>query len=208
MDFKETESKYFELKGRLDAGALTPEQFHAEVGELRVQDDEGRYWTIDARSGGWLLWEGSKWLESQPPGVVSAPPPTPAPAPGPRRGPGPVLLIGALAVAAVLCLVSLGGAGLILTRSGGPSGVEEPAAVGQQEAERIADDLVAQEFPDLVDAEKTMGSYENPAGTQFWTITYREDKEGEFEGVTSEIPYLVIVSVDKDTGEAIAAVSG
>ncbi len=208
MDFKEAESKYFELKGRLDAGTLTPEQFQAQVGELRVQDDEGRYWTIDARSGGWLLWDGSKWVPSQPPGAVSAPPPTPAPGPRPRRGPGPGLLVGALAVAAVLCLVSLGGAGLILTRSGGPSGVEEPAAVSQQEAERIAEDLVAQEFPDLVDAEKTVGSYENPAGTQFWTITYREDKEGEFEGVTYEIPYLVIVSVDKDTGEAIGAVSG
>ena len=41
MDFKEAESKYHELKGRLDAGALTPDQFAEEVAKLRVQDDQG-----------------------------------------------------------------------------------------------------------------------------------------------------------------------
>ena len=44
MNFQEAESKYFELKGRLNSGKLTAEQFRAEVGELRIQDEEGRYW--------------------------------------------------------------------------------------------------------------------------------------------------------------------
>ncbi len=210
MDFKEAESKYFELKGRLEAGALTPDQFSAEVAGLRVQDSEGRHWTIDASSGGWLQYDGTKWIPSQAPGGVSPPagPPSPS-APARKGGPSPVLLIGALAVAALLCLVSLGGAGLILARSGGgEGGEEEPAAISQQEAERIADDIIAEEFPDMKDADKTLGSYQNPAGTKFWTVTYRKDAEAELEGVTYEIPNLVIVSVDKDTGEAIAAVSG
>ena len=120
-----------------------------------------------------------------------------------------MLLIGALAVAALLCLVSLGGAGLILARSGGgEGGEEEPAAVSQQEAERIADDIIAEDFPDMEEADKTVGSYQNLTGTKFWTVTYRKDAEAELDGVTYEIPNLVIVSVDKDTGEAIAAVSG
>jgi hypothetical protein len=111
-------------------------------------------------------------------------------------------------VAAVLCLVALGGAGLILTRSGGETGgVQEPSAVSQEEAETIADDLISQQFPDMEDAEKVIGSYENAAGTKFWTITYRKDAQAEFEGQTYEIPNVVIVSVDQDTGEAIAAVS-
>jgi hypothetical protein len=210
MDFKDVESKYFELKGRLDAGALTLEQFRAELAELRAQDAEGRYWTIDSQSGGWLVYDGTKWVPSQPPGGVSPRRrPAPARAPSSRGGRSPVLLIGALGLAAVLCLVALGGAGLILSRSGGGTGGgEEAFAVSQQEAERIADDLIADEFPDLQGAEKTVGSFENLAGSQFWTVTYRKDAEAEYEGVTYEIPNVVIVSVDKDTGEAIAAVSG
>jgi hypothetical protein len=210
MDFKEAESKYFELKGRLDAGALTPDQFSAEVAGLRVQDSEGRHWTIDVSSGGWLQYDGTKWIPSQAPGGISPParPPSP-PAPARKGGPSPVLLIGALAVAALLCLVSLGGAGLILARSGGgDGGEEEPDAISQQEAERIADDIIATEFPDMEDADKTLGSYQNPAGAKFWTVTYRKDAEAELDGVTYEIPNLVIVSVDKDTGETIAAISG
>jgi hypothetical protein len=210
MDFKEVESKYFELKGRLDAKALTPEQFRAQLAELRVQDDEGRYWTVDPQSGGWLLYDGTNWVPSQPPGAASPrKPAAPARAPSGKGGRSPVLLIGALGLATVLCLVALGGAGLILSRSGGDTtGGEEASAVSQQEAERIADDLIADEFPDLQDAEKTVGSFQNLAGSQFWTVTYRKDAEAEYEGVTYEIPNVVIVSVDKDTGEAIAAVSG
>lgn len=120
-----------------------------------------------------------------------------------------MLLIGALAVAVLLCLVAVGGAAIIFTRSGGgKGGTEETAAISREEAERIADDLVADRFPDLKGAEKSVGSYENPAGTGFWTVTYRQDAQAELEGVTYDIPNIVIVSVDKDTGEAIAAVSG
>jgi hypothetical protein len=210
MDFKEAESKYFELKGRLDAGALTAEDFRAAIAELRVQDSEGRHWAVEGQSGGWLMYDGTRWVPSQPPGGVTPPPPPAQAAARPAKGgASPVLLIGALALAAVLCLVALGGAGLILTRSpGGAGGDEEPVAISQQEAESIADDLIAQDFPDMADAEKTVGSYENLAGSQYWTITYRKDGEAELEGVTYEIPNLVIVSVDKETGEAIAAVSG
>jgi len=210
MDFKEAESKYYELKGQLDAGAMTAEQLRAAVAELRVQDSEGRHWAVDGRSGGWLLYDGTQWIPSQPPGGVSAPPPPArAAAPRVRGGRSPVLLIGAVAAAAVLCLIALGGAGLILTRSSGSTGGDEkPVGISQQEAESIADDLIAQEFPDMTDAEKTVGSFQNLAGSQYWTITYRKDGEAELEGVTYEIPNLVIVSVDKETGEAIAAVSG
>jgi hypothetical protein len=209
MDFKEAESKYYELKGRLDGGALTPDQFVAEVAKLRIQDDQGQYWTVDAATGGWLFYDGTRWVPAR---ATSSAPPSPRPpaAPVPRRtgGPGGVLVVGALAVAAVLCLVALGGAGLILTRSGGETGgVQEPAAVSQKEAEAIADGIISEQFPDMEDAEKVIGSHQNAAGTKFWTVTYRQDAQAEFEGQTYEIPNVVIVSVDQDTGEAIAAVS-
>jgi len=209
VDFQEAESKYFELKGRLSAGALTLEQFQAEVAGLRVQDNEGKYWAVDSRTGGWLLYDGAKWVAAQPPGAVTVPPPPPVAA-APRRGGGGslVLLIGALAIAAILCLVAMGGAGLILSRSGGESGSgAEASAVSQEEAEAIADDIISEQFPDMEGAEKAMGGYENPAGTKFWTVTYRQDAQAEFEGQNYEIPNVVVVSVDQDTGEAIVAVS-
>jgi hypothetical protein len=210
MDFKEAESKYYELKGRLNSGKLTADQFRAEVAELRVQDNQGRHWAVDARTGGWLLYDGTKWVPAQPPGFVAAPPLPPAATVSPRRSGGStILLIGALAAAAVLCLVALGGAGLIVARSGGgEGGEEEVAAISQQEAERIADDIISETFPGMVGAEKTLGTYQNPAGAKFWTVTYRQDAEAEFEGVTYEIPNIVIVSVNQDTGDAVAAVSG
>jgi hypothetical protein len=210
MDFKEAESKYFELKGRLDSGVLSASEFNSEVARLRVQDERGQYWTIDAASGGWLQYDGTEWVSARAPGGFPPATRPPSRTARPRQGRrSPVLLIGALAVAALLCLVALGGAGIILTRPGGDTGgAEENAAVSREEAERIADGLVADQFPDLKDAEKSVGSYENPAGTGFWTITYREDDQAELEGVTYEIPNIVIVSVDKDTGEAIAAISG
>jgi len=203
MDFKEAESKYFELRGRLEAGALTLEQFQAQVGQLRVQDAQGRYWAIDAVTGGWLFHDGANWVPAQPPAGVSPLVP-PAATSAPRQGGVPILLIGAVAVAIVLCLVALGGAGLVLSRSGG---VEDEAVISQEQAEGIADDLVAEEFPDLEDAERTIGSYENPTGTLFWTVTYRREVQTQVEGQTYIIPRIVVVSVDKQTGETIAAVS-
>jgi len=203
MDFKEAQSKYAELKGRLEAGTLSPEQFQAQVGQLRVQDGQGRYWAIDARSGGWLLYDGADWTPAQPPGGVSAlAPPTYPHTPG-RRG-VPIRVIGVVAVAALLCLVALGGGGLILSRS---HGVRDEAVISQEQAGRIADHLIGEQFPDLRGAERTLGSYENPAGAEFWTVTYRRQVQIQVEDGTYTIPRIVIVSVDKDTGQTSAAVS-
>lgn len=208
MDFQEAESKYYELKGRLDAGALTPDQFAEEVAKLRIQDNQGEYWTVDAATGGWLRYDGSKWLPARATASVPPMPRPPAPPAHRKGGPPAVLLVGALAVAAVLCLVALGGAGLMLARSAGETGgVDEPSAVSQEEAQTIADDIISEQFPHMEDVEKVIGSYQNAGGTKFWTITYRQDAQAEFEGQTYEIPNVIIVSVDQDTGEAIAAVS-
>ncbi len=203
MDFKEAESKYSRLKRRLEAGALGPEQFQAQVGQLRVKDEQGRHWAIDPRSGGWLFYDGVNWVPARPPeGISHLPPPTYSQAPQ-RRG-LPMLLIGAVAVAALLCLMALGGAGLILSRS---RGVQDEAVTSQDQAGRIADQLIAEQFPDLTGAERTIGSYENPAGGEFWSVTYHRQVETQVGDRTYTIPRIVIVSVDKDTGETIAAVS-
>jgi hypothetical protein len=203
MDFKEAQSRYSELKGRLEGGELGWEEFQAQVGQLRVKDEHGHHWAIDARSGGWLFYDGVNWVPARAPEDIShSPRPTYSQAPQ-RRG-LPILLIGAVAVAALLCLMALGGAGLILSRS---RGVEDEAVISQEQAGRIADQLIAEQFPDLTGAERTTSSYENPAGGEFWSVTYRRQVETQVGGRTYTIPRIVIVSVDKDTGETTAAVS-
>ena len=74
-------------------------------------------------------------------------------------------------MAVLMCLVALCGGGLVLTRSGGGAGADEEAdVISQEEAEGIADDIITEGFSDLEGAERIIGSYENPAGTEFWTM--------------------------------------
>jgi hypothetical protein len=203
MDFKEAESKYFELRRRLETGRLSLEEFQALVGELMVRDADGHYWAIDAQKDGWLRYDGANWVPAQPPAEASSPaPPTPGRSQGRGRASG--LLIAAVAVALVLCLAVLAGLGLIFYRY---SGVEEDVGVTRQEATEIADDIILQQFPDLKGVERTVGSYENLSGTQFWTVTYHREVSRQVEGETYSIPRLVTVSVDRETGKTITAVS-
>lgn len=64
--FRKAEDEYFRLKGRLSAGHLTQAQFDAAMKGLMIQDGQGRYWTIDANTGRWLVHNGQTWVQGQP----------------------------------------------------------------------------------------------------------------------------------------------
>ena len=114
MNFQELESKYYELKGKHAAGKLSDKEFLTEVEKLSLQDEQGWWWTIEARTGQWYVFQEGEWVEAEPPrtappaeGVcpqcgtpveegaffcgscghrlVAEPTPTPSPPPGPRR---------------------------------------------------------------------------------------------------------------------------
>ena len=61
------EAKFFELKGKLQVGIITEEQFKAEVDKLRFQDSAGHWWMIGASSGKWYSYDGARWLPGTPP---------------------------------------------------------------------------------------------------------------------------------------------
>jgi uncharacterized protein YraI len=67
MDFAEAQRRYWELKERYEAGFLKPAQFQAQVEELTVQDDQGRWWMIGVESGKWYVSLAGQWVEAQPP---------------------------------------------------------------------------------------------------------------------------------------------
>ena len=76
--FKKAEEDYFILRGQLAMGRITREQFVSAVNQLRVQDTQARYWTLNADSGRWLVYDGRQLVEAAAPtGSVAMPPPPP-----------------------------------------------------------------------------------------------------------------------------------
>ena len=73
MTFQETENRYKSLKNQLNAHRITPQQFATQVSELRIQDEQGRWWQIHAEQGNWVTWNGKAWVAAAPP--VKARPP-------------------------------------------------------------------------------------------------------------------------------------
>ena len=88
MTFDELDRRFAELRLQHRAGALSLEDFEARRKDLMAQDDQGRWWTKDADTGGWVHHDGSAWVAGTPAGYVPANP-APAPAPYPYQGPTP-----------------------------------------------------------------------------------------------------------------------
>ena len=84
--------------------------------------------------------------------------------------------------------------------------VSEETVKTEEEAIKIADELISKEFPDMVGAEKAVQSYATRDG-EFYDVTYKRTIEIESAGRTVELPRVVVVSIDKDTGEQFVAVS-
>lgn len=89
MDFREVEDRFAELKSKLDAGELDERAFEAELRKLQVLDEQGRYWMIGAQSGLWYYYDGTQWIQSEPP-EEAVPAPTKAPPPKPPSAPPPI----------------------------------------------------------------------------------------------------------------------
>jgi|GEM_PF-1514913 len=67
MTFDELESKYYELKGKHAGGLLGDEEFQAEVEKLSLQDEQGRWWMIGAKTGKWYVSQEGEWVQQEPP---------------------------------------------------------------------------------------------------------------------------------------------
>ncbi len=77
MDFQELRARFEDLWEKHASGALSDEEYLAQVERLIIRDDEGRWWTIGARTGKWYVSQGGVWVEAEPP--IPAPPPPPEP---------------------------------------------------------------------------------------------------------------------------------
>ncbi len=87
MNYDLLEARYRELLAQRQAGLLAPQKFEEQVGTLRTQDAQQRWWQLDPASGQWLMWDGSQWQPGTPPRGSASSAPLPAAAP-PSATPG------------------------------------------------------------------------------------------------------------------------
>jgi LysM repeat protein len=66
MDFQELQRRYDELREQFDAGEISEQEFQGEIEGLQLKDEQGRYWTIGARSGEWYRYDGRQWVQETP----------------------------------------------------------------------------------------------------------------------------------------------
>jgi hypothetical protein len=76
MDFARVEAEFGRLKAQFESGALTEEEFKAQLEELMIEDEQGRWWIIGYETGQWYVHDGEKWVQQEPPRAAPGAPPT------------------------------------------------------------------------------------------------------------------------------------
>jgi len=67
--FKNVENEFKQLRDEFKRKRLSEPDFKKKLKELRLQDEDGRFWTIGAQTGKWYHFDGNDWLESKPPSL-------------------------------------------------------------------------------------------------------------------------------------------
>jgi hypothetical protein len=67
--FKSVEKEFQHLKDEFDRKRLSEPDFKKRLKELRLQDEDGRFWTIGAQTGKWYYFDGNDWIEGKPPSL-------------------------------------------------------------------------------------------------------------------------------------------
>jgi hypothetical protein len=72
MTFQDAEKAYKDLQAQHSSGKLNDASFEVEVGKLRLQDAQGRWWQIGVQTGEWYMHDGQKWNKAKPPTTAQA----------------------------------------------------------------------------------------------------------------------------------------
>ncbi len=103
--------------------------------------------------------------------------------------------------ARIAVIISL--AGLLILAAAGCGG---GGAISEDKSIEIAEGIIAESFPEMSDAVRTTDSYTS-GDREFYEVTYSTTIEVESDGEAVELPRVVIVTIDKETGEQFIAVS-
>jgi len=65
--FREAEATYSLLREKFQDKRISPQEFSDSLKQLRIKDEDGRFWVIGAQSGKWYAFENGEWVEAKPP---------------------------------------------------------------------------------------------------------------------------------------------
>lgn len=65
--FKKVESEFIQLRKDYQKEKITEREFKDRLKQLRLTDKNGRCWTIGAKTGKWYYYDGTDWVEADPP---------------------------------------------------------------------------------------------------------------------------------------------
>lgn len=102
---------------------------------------------------------------------------------------------------AVLIAAALVAAALLIASTDGCD-----KRMSDEEAAQAADKVIARDFPDMMDAERSAQSYV-VEGRDFYEVAYGKTIEYQTDTGTISAPRIVVVTIDRSTGEEIVAVS-
>jgi hypothetical protein len=140
MDFQEAERRFRELRRQYDAGMITSSQFDEQREQLKVQDQQGRWWAKGRGEDDWYFHDGRTWVRANPPvgggtrGARVQPPENPPGNVG-VRPPGasvPGYLLPASIAATLLCCLPTGIVAIIYsTQASSKSQIGDTAGASQ-----------------------------------------------------------------------------
>jgi hypothetical protein len=67
--FRIVEKEFEQLRDKFRKKELSESDFKKKLKGLRLQDQNGRFWTIGAQTGKWYYFDGNDWIESNPPSL-------------------------------------------------------------------------------------------------------------------------------------------
>src|SRR5512147_1399079 len=65
--FREAEATFGRLRERFLDKKISQQEFSDSLKQLRIKDEDGRFWAIGSQSGRWYVHERGQWVESKPP---------------------------------------------------------------------------------------------------------------------------------------------
>ncbi len=68
-EFRDAEEAFSHLKESYSEGKISQREFIDTLKQLRIRDDQGRFWMIGAQTGKWYYFNGEDWVQAKPPSL-------------------------------------------------------------------------------------------------------------------------------------------
>jgi len=65
--FREAEATFGRLREKYLDKKISQQEFSDSLKQLRIKDDDGRFWAIGSQSGLWYMHDRGQWVEAKPP---------------------------------------------------------------------------------------------------------------------------------------------